>query len=89
MTGYLLEVQADLLASLATTIVVPLIPQETAPKSMGRLHPVFEIGGASFVMATQLLASIPRKELGEPVGSLSEHRYYDVANALDMLLSGS
>jgi hypothetical protein len=36
--GYLLEVQANLLATLSTTMVVPLLPQNTTPRPMGRLR---------------------------------------------------
>lgn len=33
--GYLLDVQADLLAGLNTRIVVPLMPQDAAPEPGG------------------------------------------------------
>lgn len=89
LSGYALEVQADLLASFETTIVVPILPENESPTPMTRLNPIFEIDGRRHVMVTQSLAAISRKELGEPVGTLSQQRYYDVANALDMLLAGS
>ena len=87
VSGYLVEVQADMLGSLATTVVVPLLPLNASPKPMARLNPVFEIAGVPHVMATQLISAVPRKELGRPVGALAELKYYEVTNALDMLLS--
>jgi toxin CcdB len=89
MAGYLLEVQADLMSVLSTTVVVPLLNPDTIPKPMVRLNPVFEIDGVLHIMVTQSIAAIPKKELGRPVGALSESKRYDVVNALDMLLSGS
>lgn len=87
--GYVLEVQTDLLASLATAVVVPLFPIDTSPKPIRRLNPIFEIEGVAHVLVTQFIAAVPRKDLGTPVGSLGERNYYEVANALDMLLAGS
>ena len=85
---HVLNVQADLLASLATLVVMPLLPIEVMPQPMARLNPVFEIEGGRFVMVTQSLAAVARRELGEPVGRLGEERHYDITQALDMLLSG-
>ena len=87
--GYLLEVQANLLSALGTTMVVPLLPIERSPTPMKILNPIFEIAGAQHVLATQYLASVPRQELGDPVAILGEQNYYQVGNALDLLLSGS
>ena len=86
--GYVLNVQADLLVSFATTMVVPLLPLEGMSRPMARLNPVFEIAGRSFVMMTQAMAAVPRRDLGEPVGHLGEDRHYDITQALDILLSG-
>lgn len=87
--GYVLDVQADLLQSLATAVVVPLLPRAKSPPPMTRLNPVFEIDGAPYVMMTQLLSAVARKELGPRVGSLGGSRRYDVINALDFLLTGA
>ncbi len=86
-TGYLLDVQANLMSSLNTRIVVPLMPRRTAPKPAGRLNPVFQIEGSAFVMATQFMASIAVSELGAKAGSL-ERREEEIANALDMIFIG-
>ncbi len=89
LEGYVLEVQADLLSGLATTIVVPLVPLAATSKPISRLNPVFSLQGVSYVMLTQTLAAVTRRELGAAVGSLADSHHYDVLNALDMLLTGT
>jgi toxin CcdB len=89
MAGYLLDVQADLMSILSTTVVVPLLPLASAPKPITRLNPIFEVNGERYVMVTQSLSAVARKELGAPVGAIDRRHEYDATNALDMLLSGS
>ena len=84
---YLLNVQADLLDELATRVVVPLIRAEHFGRPARGLHPAFEIAGNPVVMATHLLAAVPRGELGAIVASLSDHRPAIIA-AVDILLAG-
>jgi toxin CcdB len=86
--GLLLEVQADFMSGLATTVVVPLRPVETRPRPMSRLNPIFEIGGMRYVMETQSLGAVPRKQLGPTIGSLGTGAYDEVVRALDMLFLG-
>lgn len=85
--GYVVDVQADLLYHLATRTVVPLLPEETAPKPISELNPVFEIQNRRCVLVTQAIASIPRRELKGAVASLSEH-HERITRALDILLIG-
>lgn len=89
MEGYLLEVQADLMAILSTTVVAPLLPLASAPKPITRLNPIFDVNGGRYVMVTQSLSAVARKELGGIVATIDRRHEYDVTNALDMLLSGS
>ena len=44
--GFLLDVQADLIARLNTRMVVPLLPLDAAPTPATRLNPIFEVLGA-------------------------------------------
>ncbi|MDB5376245.1 MAG: CcdB-like protein [Rubritepida sp.] len=85
--GYLLQVQSDFLDALETRVVAPLLPPAAVPLPVRDLHPRFEIEGEPFLMATQLLGAIPRRELGRSVGSLAEHRD-EITRALDTLLIG-
>jgi toxin CcdB len=84
--GYLLDCQADLLSALSTRAVVPLLPEEGLPRAT-RLNPVFEIGGQSHVMSTQLIFAIPADRLTQRVANLADDHDI-IMNALDMLLTG-
>ena len=86
-SGYLLDVQTDLLAGLNTRMVVPLLPLDTAPKAAKRLNPIFDIEHQPYLMATQFMAAIPEAELKQKVGNLIEQQQ-EVSEALDMLFVG-
>ena len=86
-SGFLLDCQADLLGELNTRLVVPLLPEATAPRPARRLNPIFEIGGERLVMVTQFASAIPVRELGTLLGSLTA-REHEIGNALDMLING-
>ncbi len=85
---YLLDVQSDLLDTLATRVVVPLCkPDVLAGKPAERLSPEFEIEGRAVLMLTPELAGIPRKALGERVGNLARERTV-IIGALDLVFTG-
>ncbi|RAU21871.1 plasmid maintenance protein CcdB [Paramagnetospirillum kuznetsovii] len=88
VNGYVMNVQADLLASFATTVVVPILPAEEISQPMARLNPTFEIDGRPYVMVTQAIAAVARRDLGEAVGLVGEDRHSDLTQALDLLFSG-
>jgi toxin CcdB len=85
--GYVVDVQADLLSHLATRTVVPLLPEDAAPKPINELNPVFDIRGKRHVLVTQAIASITGRELKRAVTSLAEH-HDSITRALDILLVG-
>ena len=82
--SYLLDVQTDLVEHLKTRMVVPLLPAESTPPPVRKLHPIFEIDGRRVVMATPLMAAVPLAELGESVGNIDRH-HDEIVAALDML----
>lgn len=85
---YLLDVQSDLLDSLATRVVVPLCkPGLLKGRLADRLNPPFEVEGKQMAMLTPELAGVPVKTLGEPVGNLANQRVAIIA-ALDMVITG-
>jgi toxin CcdB len=86
-SGYLLDVQTDLLAGLNTRVVVPLLPLDNAPKAAKRLNPIININNQAFLMATQFMAAIPEAELKQKVASLIDQQQ-EVSAALDMLFVG-
>lgn len=83
---YLLNCQADVLDYLDTRFVVPLVPASGTPRA-DRLNPVFTVEDGPVVMATQLAAAVPTRELGRRLASLVDE-HARILNALDMLISG-
>ena len=85
---YLLDVQSDLLGSLATSIVVPLCPAHGFGAGLiSTLMPVLTVGDQDYVMLTPELTGIARRELGPEAASLWEWRHRITA-ALELALSG-
>lgn len=85
--GLVIDCQADLLDTLNSRFVVPLLPRDRAPPPAKRLNPVFEVAGGEYVMATQMASAVARRELGEVVATLTE-RALEVTGALDVLVGG-
>lgn len=86
-SGYLLDVQSDLLDDLNVRAVVPLLPQDDAPGAASRLNPMFEIEGTVHVMMPQYIAAVPATILKTSLGDLSPQAA-SVTAALDMLFHG-
>ena len=84
---YLLTLQSDLLADLATVVVAPLIREEDFGKPADILNPVFSVEEQRVVLSAAELAGISRQDLGVEVSSLAESREAIVA-ALDLLFTG-
>lgn len=86
-SGYLLNIQSDLLEDLNTQVVVPLLPLQKAPKPAKRLNPVFHIEGADYVMLTQFMSAVPLSIGKEAVGNLKE-KFDEITAAIDTLTHG-
>lgn len=85
--GYLFDVQTDLLSSLNTKVVVPMMPVAKAPQPAKRLNPVVHINGEPHVMVTQFMAAVPAAMLKNATGNLSDDAE-DITNALGMVFVG-
>lgn len=83
----LLDVQAEIVAGLATRVVVPLMPLKRYGKPITKLNPTAKLRGTEYVLVFQELSAIPRDALGDRVGSLASRRTELVA-ALDLLFTG-
>lgn len=81
---YLLDIQADILVSLETRVVIPLSKNV---KAIQHLNPNFSIEQKSYVLVAQELAGVHKSALGEKCGSLREHRS-EIITALDFMISG-
>jgi len=86
-SGYLLDVQTDLISQLSTRVVVPLLPVDIAPSPAKRLNPIFDVLGIDTAMLTQFMATVPVAELGSPVASL-HHKGDEVLAAVGFLHQG-
>jgi toxin CcdB len=84
---YLLDVQADLLDTLATRVVVPLVLIEEMGLAAKRLNPQFKIKGEAVVLSSAELAGVTSRSLGDKVASLKNKRDEIIA-ALDFLFTG-
>ena len=84
---YLLDHQADFLARLPTRLVIPLLPASAIPVPIDRIHLPVRSEGADLILATNLMASVRRDQLGEKVASLADRRSEIVA-AVDFRQQG-
>ena len=84
----LLDVQSELLADLATRVVIPLCPASTMKgKLLGKLTPALVVEGKSYAVLTTQLAGIAVKQLGAKTANLKSRRAEIIA-ALDFLITG-
>ena len=84
---YLLDVQADLLDSLSTRVVVPLVAVSIMGKAIKHLNPEFVIKDTAVFMSTAELAGVTVRSMGKKISSLKEQRHEIIA-ALDFLFTG-
>lgn len=82
-----LDVQTELLGSFDTRMVVPLMPQGDAPIRHPRLNPEVVIGDEIYVMVTQYMIAVDRRELRVRIDNVDRH-YDEVKRAYDMLFNG-
>lgn len=84
---FLLDVQSDLLDTLSTRVVVPLVAKRAAGQAAERLNPQFKIRNISVILSTPELAGIPKNRLGKKITSLAAKRD-DIIAALDIMFTG-
>lgn len=85
--GYVINVQAELLAHLSNRVVVPLLLEKKVPPPISELNPVFEIKERRYVLVKQALSAVSGRELKRAVTSLSA-QHDSITRALDLLLVG-
>ena len=79
--------QSDLLDSLETRLIIPLLRSHDVPWSFPRLAPLIRFQDEEYVLATPLAAAVHKSELRDAVGTLAEHRL-TIVGAMDLLVSG-
>jgi toxin CcdB len=85
---FVVDIQADVHATLATRIVVPMVTRARYTLPATRLTPIVKLRDDDYVLLFPLMAAVPNASLGEIVGSLAAQRAALVA-ALDLLITGS
>ncbi len=82
------DVQADILATLATRMVVPLVPGVLAKaETLARLKPRIDINGEPFILITTDMAALKTDALGPVIVNIEDQRQ-TVIDAIDFLLQG-
>ena len=81
------DVRADTLQGIPVLVLIPLIRSGSAPQPARGLNPKLVVCGAEYQLATQLIASVPRKSFGPPTGTIAPYRD-DTLRAPDVLFSG-
>ena len=84
---FLLDMQADLLDELQTTVVIPLSPSSIIGQAtITKLCPIVEIDNINYIVLTQQITGVDRKVLGQKVYNLSHYRS-ELISAIDFILS--
>ena len=78
--------QADV-AEGRNRMVAPMAPRTAMPGAAGRLMPVVQHDGGEYLLAIELMVSIPPRDLRHAVGSIRSQRD-DITRALDWLFTG-
>ncbi|MBN9561260.1 MAG: CcdB family protein [Alphaproteobacteria bacterium] len=84
---FLAVLQADLSAERDGRIVAPMAPVGALTGSAGRLLPVVEHAGQKYYLILELMTSLPRHVLRNPLGSVATFRD-EITRALDWLFTG-
>ncbi len=84
---YLAVLQADFAAEGRARIVAPMAPRASMATAAGRLLPIVRHAEEDYLLAVELMVSVPRTELRRSLGSIAAQRD-DITKALDWLFNG-
>ncbi len=85
---YAVEIQSDLLASMPSTVLVPLARMDSLDRlSLPRLNPALKFNDESLVLLTQDLSAVSRRGLPGSIGNISPQRE-EILAAIDFLFTG-
>lgn len=87
LEGYVVEIQSDLLSHLTTRVVVPLLPEASAPERVRRMNPLFDMDGETFSLVTEHMVAVPVSFLGPKVADLAGQGD-EITAAVDFLMQG-
>ena len=85
---FILDIQNELIADIATRIVVPIGRAEYfSREEMKGLTPKIKFEGTDLLIMIPQIASMPAKALKEPIGTLL-HMRDEIISALDFAITG-
>ena len=84
---YLLDVQAELLDSFATRVIIPVYHAGSINILVRQLNPVIQMQGEKLILSTSELAAVPTSYLGVFVENIS-HERHTIITAIDLLITG-
>ncbi|MDR6991185.1 CcdB family protein [Luteimonas sp. 3794] len=84
---YFLDVQSDLIETIGSRVVVPLVTVERAGGVIERLMPCLVVGERRMVMDTAQIMGIPMRMIGKRVADMSDERHA-ILSAIDLLTHG-
>jgi toxin CcdB len=85
---YLVDIQSNYIAELATRIVIPLgIAKHFENEVMTQLQFKLQYEDQNLILMTPQISSMPRTQLKKPIGSLG-HLRQEIIDALDFAISG-
>jgi toxin CcdB len=85
---YLIDVQSQILESLETRLVIPLVLSSVLQnKQITKLTPTISIKGKDHAILTSQMAGISKKHLGSFIVDVSDRRQ-ELISAIDFLISG-
>lgn len=85
---YLLDIQNNVIEDIATRIVIPLgYAHLFVNEYLGKLSPKIEYNDEKLILLTPQLASIPKKVLSKPIGTI-EHLRDEVISSIDFAITG-
>lgn len=86
---FVIDVQSDYLDAADTRVVIPLARRAAYKgKILAPLNPILEVDGASVMLLTTQIATVPRRILKDRVGNLARERDR-IVRAIDTLLLGA
>jgi toxin CcdB len=84
---FLAVLQADIASEGRGRIVAPMAPRRSMPGAVGRLLPIVHHDGIEFLLALELMTTVPMGALREKQGSIAAY-HGDITRALDWLFTG-
>lgn len=82
-------VQSDLLADLASCVVIPLASASaSANEAVARLKPGIQVGENAYILMTTDMAAIPVRRLESPVTNIGDVSRDAILAAIDLLFFG-